>query len=1012
MDGTVLARYAGNLAPASYVQAEARSSAAGDRYAYLTVDNVEGSFTISESQLFTIPATTTTKTGSYDDFDDNAFDLNNWRSFTSGSANVQEVSESLRLRAEGPGAQTDNNQSALESVGIVRGDVEFDFSTQLGRDNNRGLIELTNGTDYLRLELDSDGAGGVTLQVVASGYAELENAGLQPLSEDTIYHGAFRHTAGGIEVYVDDVRLALYDGSVARNSILRGDVTSAASAPNEQLALYDDFNDNSFDTGLWDAVLGTGPGSQGNAVREQNNRLEISAGGGARGSAHVYSRQSNFNGIKYHLIGLSAGHMGDSRPEGPWDFFVELRRDGLVVKSSVLLYEDQSVLQVNDVTIRTLAGTAHEWDIRPAGNDIEILVDGQLLHTIADQSFNNSGDVRIRVRPVTGETQTIAIDNFQFYTVGEPTEEDRFAEVVLDNVAGSFQITTDPVQVPYDNFNDSLIDFEKWHVVGDVEEKDGRLRLPLFQNHQPVQGYVSTAGQPGGTDLRGFRLNFSRTTNPKNLGDWDIFTRFELSNGTDIIRFSRLHTETLRIETWGGYGNNVVDIPVPTGQIPDGPFEVRERNGNIEVLHNRSVKLMIPNQTVRAGSYFVFRTHGDPLGHTTPDEPEFFDAHIDNLEFYVDPTQPTMALAPAMTKESDTGLSDTDHVTHQQSVNFVWTRASYRSTYQWRVGELDESGSVNYGQWSDPQSETTTNVTVPDVGLYVFSVRPIDADGIAGEAQSRAFVVDRDGPAITDFSPRGGIDRIVSFSNVTFEIDEPIDPSTFTIDEVIRFIGPTGDLMNSLRSTSISGTDLTVHFDEQSTPGTYELVVGPGIYDIAGNAIDQDRDGILGELDDDQFVATVILLPVVADLTGNGFVDFEDLTILLANWNQNVAASQGNLVDPTGTAVNFEDLTVLLAAWTGPGPAASPQAAAAEATSSGVAGESTQDTATSESRIAISAHFDRLGRRDHAALRRAGQANALSASPETPLRRLQAAAIDRAMTDLADFTRLARRSRR
>ena len=64
----------------------------------------------------------------------------------------------------------------------------------------------------------------------------------------------------------------------------------------------------------------------------------------------------------------------------------------------------------------------------------------------------------------------------------------------------------------------------------------------------------------------------------------------------------------------------------------------------------------------------------------------------------------------------------------------------------------------------------------------------------------------------------------------------------------------------------------------------------------------------------------------LGDLTGNGFVDFEDLTVLLANWNQDVAASQGNLVDPSTTPVNFEDLTVL-AEWTGPGPAGWPEAA-------------------------------------------------------------------------------------
>ena len=49
--------------------------------------------------------------------------------------------------------------------------------------------------------------------------------------------------------------------------------------------------------------------------------------------------------------------------------------------------------------------------------------------------------------------------------------------------------------------------------------------------------------------------------------------------------------------------------------------------------------------------------------------------------------------------------------------------------------------------------------------------------------------------------------------------------------------------------------------------------------------------------------------------------------MLLANWNKRVGAEAGNLVNPTTTPVNFEDLTVLLADWTGPGPAASPEGA-------------------------------------------------------------------------------------
>ena len=73
------------------------------------------------------------------------------------------------------------------------------------------------------------------------------------------------------------------------------------------------------------------------------------------------------------------------------------------------------------------------------------------------------------------------------------------------------------------------------------------------------------------------------------------------------------------------------------------------------------------------------------------------------------------------------------------------------------------------------------------------------------------------------------------------------------------------------------------------------------------------------------------LQSLLADLNSNGFVDFEDLTILLANWNKDVGAADGNLVEPAITVVNFADLTVLLADWTGPGPAGSPEAALGEA---------------------------------------------------------------------------------
>ena len=64
-----------------------------------------------------------------------------------------------------------------------------------------------------------------------------------------------------------------------------------------------------------------------------------------------------------------------------------------------------------------------------------------------------------------------------------------------------------------------------------------------------------------------------------------------------------------------------------------------------------------------------------------------------------------------------------------------------------------------------------------------------------------------------------------------------------------------------------------------------------------------------------------------ADLTGNGLVDFEDLTVLLAHWNKPGATfAEGNLVETNSTSVDFADLTVLLAGWTGSNPAPTPEA--------------------------------------------------------------------------------------
>jgi hypothetical protein len=158
------------------------------------------------------------------------------------------------------------------------------------------------------------------------------------------------------------------------------------------------------------------------------------------------------------------------------------------------------------------------------------------------------------------------------------------------------------------------------------------------------------------------------------------------------------------------------------------------------------------------------------------------------------------------------------------------------------------------------------------------------------------------------------------------------DPST----GVLLNFDPTKSYV--LEMTAVDQTIRGAIFDlGNTTPllslGTTDSVFSEG-WSGVGAAVN-DNDGIGGEGGPGRTPVAVIfddvssVVFIASDLTGNGFVDFQDLTILLANWNKIVAADQGNLVEAGSTPVDFADLTTLLADWTGPGPAGSPQAAQA-----------------------------------------------------------------------------------
>ncbi|MCH8043451.1 MAG: VCBS repeat-containing protein [Planctomycetes bacterium] len=262
-----------------------------------------------------------------------------------------------------------------------------------------------------------------------------------------------------------------------------------------------------------------------------------------------------------------------------------------------------------------------------------------------------------------------------------------------------------------------------------------------------------------------------------------------------------------------------------------------------------------------------------------------------------------------------------------------------------------------------------------------------------------------------DFRPIGhsdDFDHLVFFENdgnQTFTGDVIETKAAGPLSAHVADIDGDGDL--DLINSSYYGFDEGLTWHENVGQGTFakRSVSNSANRTTSVFVADVDGDGDLDVLSTSYRSGAIVWYENLAqlqtaDLTGDGFVDFVDLTWLLAHWNQNVSALEGNLVDPDSTPVNFEDLTVLLAAWTGPGPAGAP---VGRRLAAAVGGDWVGDVGGSGESVAVG----------DASYRRGDEAPRQAAA-YAPLRRLQAAAVDRALADDSPRrdTRFARRSRR
>jgi subtilisin family serine protease/fibronectin type 3 domain-containing protein len=109
---------------------------------------------------------------------------------------------------------------------------------------------------------------------------------------------------------------------------------------------------------------------------------------------------------------------------------------------------------------------------------------------------------------------------------------------------------------------------------------------------------------------------------------------------------------------------------------------------------------------------------------------------------------------------------------------------------------------------------------------------------------------DLSGPRVLSTDAAGSVTGPIDHITLTFT--ESIDASTLTLADVTVLEGPDGPITPT-GVNQVSAGEFEVTFDAQNNPGDYRLVVGPDITDVGGNSMDQDGDGIQGEVNDDQF---------------------------------------------------------------------------------------------------------------------------------------------------------------
>jgi len=177
-----------------------------------------------------------------------------------------------------------------------------------------------------------------------------------------------------------------------------------------------------------------------------------------------------------------------------------------------------------------------------------------------------------------------------------------------------------------------------------------------------------------------------------------------------------------------------------------------------------------------------------------------------------------------------------------------------------------------------------------------------DEDQMPGEIPNDRYIATFiiDALRIVNHAPSGLTPSPVY--SIKFNFGQAVDEASFSLaEDIVSFTGPNGSLIASGYNWSDSHT-LEVTFDPQYTSGEYEMVMGPEILDLGGNAMDQDEDQMPGEIPNDRYIATFKL--------SNVLYWSEDITEDTI-WNCSIVVIDGSIDIASGVTLTIEPETVV-----------------------------------------------------------------------------------------------------